>query len=680
MSKRCIVLLMLACLAAACDEKTSVFTSAMFNMRRAAQDLYAIPYPNDVRLQPDQTIDLAGIEKDQLELIKLYVETVIANRLGGFACGGAIHIRFNNTIDTTSLPQTPRESLLPGSSLFLVNIDKASPEYAQRVPLRWKYSVKAQRYIGANSLAVLPARGFILAPNTTYAVVATEALSDRLGDSVQPDADFRLLLDDKPPTDTSLARAHAAYTPLRRYLDDVGMTGIVTATVLTTGRPTELAGLARQVVHGLPTPAAKGLSVVGEEASHYEVEGTYEAPNFQTGAPPYLKPADGGVFKLDASGKPVAQRTEVMRFALSVPKGEMPAAGWPVVIYAHGTGGSYRTFMNTGVAKSLAEVKDDDGGVIAGLAAVGIDQVLHGPRSPQGSVPELTFFNLQNPAAAVHNVIQAGVDNFSLLRMIKELTFDRLRWAEGADKQGLVRFDPPVKFNPKRVLFMGHSQGSLTGPVFLAHEPTINAVVLSGAGGGAVLGLLEKTAPITIKPLLAAALGEDPDEFHPMMALVQQMLEAADTANYGRHLIRAPVKGVGPKSVFLSQGFVDHYTPNATTDALAVTIGLPLAGTAVRAVDNLALANLADVALPLAGNLQAGGEAVTGALLQYRAALKETACKDDGDCDKGDYCEVSEGRCADDGHYVVFGRDDATRQYSRFLATAARDGVPVIVE
>jgi len=318
--------------------------------------------------------------------------------------------------------------------------------------------------------------------------------------------------------------------------------------------------------------------------------------------------------------------------------------------------------------------------VIARLAAVGIDQVLHGPRAPKGTAPDLTFFNLQNPEAAVHNVIQAGVDDFSLLRMIGELTFDRLRWAEGAERQGLVRFDPPVKLDPGRVFFMGHSQGSLTGPVFLTHEPSIRTVVLSGAGGGAALGLLEKTAPVALRPLLAAALGEDPDEFHPMMTLVQQMLEAADTSNYGRHLIRDPVKGVGPKNVFLSQGFVDHYTPNATTDALAVAIGLPLAGTAVRTIDNLALASLPDVALPLAGNLQSGGEAMTGALLQYRALLKQATCEDNADCERGDYCEVSEGRCADDGHYVVFGREDASRQLARFLATAARDGVPVISE
>ena len=44
----------------------------------------------------------------------------------------------------------------------------------------------------------------------------------------------------------------------------------------------------------------------------------------------------------------------------------MPASGWPVVLYAHGTGGNYLSFVSGGVAERLAR---------AGLASVGVDQV-----------------------------------------------------------------------------------------------------------------------------------------------------------------------------------------------------------------------------------------------------------------------------------------------------------------
>jgi len=50
----------------------------------------------------------------------------------------------------------------------------------------------------------------------------------------------------------------------------------------------------------------------------------------------------GGGFVFDAQGAPIKQREFSPRFALAVPKQAqcpMPAAGYPIVMYAHGTGG-----------------------------------------------------------------------------------------------------------------------------------------------------------------------------------------------------------------------------------------------------------------------------------------------------------------------------------------------------
>ena len=58
-----------------------------------------------------------------------------------------------------------------------------------------------------------------------------------------------------------------------------------------------------------------------------------------------------------------------MRFALTVPPGTTPAAGWPICIYAHGTGGDYRSFIDDGTALRLAK---------QGIAVISTDQVLHG--------------------------------------------------------------------------------------------------------------------------------------------------------------------------------------------------------------------------------------------------------------------------------------------------------------
>ena len=402
------------------------------------------------------------------------------------------------------------ESLAPGASVFLVNIGRGSPGYAERVPLRWKYVAQKQPFIGAHSLTLLPLPGFALAPGTTYAAVVTEAMCDPFGDPVRPDTDLQLLLDDSPQSDPTLRRAHDAYAPLRAFMADTGLTGVVTAAVFTTGRPTEAAGLAREALLTLPAPTAGDLNLAQEKGDYYVIEGLYRAPNFQSGATPYWLPRNGGDFKLDADGRPIVQREESLRFALSVPRGATPPGGWPVVLFAHGTGGSFRTFISNGVASTLAEVLDDGGAVVSRLAVVGIDQVLHGPRGGR-SAPDVTFFNLQNPAAAVHNVVQGGIDDFSLLRTIKGLTIGTIAWGPTSGRQGEQVFDPPITFDPQRVFFMGTSRGRATGPVFLAYEPAVKAAVLSGAGGGAVLGFLNKRAPIDLRPLFSIVLEETPD-------------------------------------------------------------------------------------------------------------------------------------------------------------------------
>lgn len=674
----CVVLLLAL---SACSDEDVNPVRVVFDLTTAYEtDLYAVPYPNDLRVDSKGTIDLAGLpdqlEKDQ-DLVKLYLDTVAANRLGGFALNGGAHFRFDAAIDEQSLPASPADSLRGGSGLRWLNIDKDSAGYGTAVPVQWQYAAKAQTYIGAHSLAVVPVPGFPLEPATTYAVLLTEVVTDEAGRSVLPSADFELLLRDTLPDGAgALAAAHKTYAPLRTFLADTGLTGVVGAALFTTGDPTSLAGKARAVVLKGAAPTAKGLELFAEGVSFYEIHGTYDAPNFQAGTVPYLTPKDGGEIKLDSKGNPKPARTETLRFAISIPKGTMPADGWPVVLYAHGTGGSYRTFLINYTAERLSEVKDDSGQVITRFAVVGIDQNLHGKRAP-GSSPEVTFFNLQNPVAAVHNVVQAGIDEFSRLRMVKGLTFSELPWSKDSGKTGTMTFSPAVKLDPKRIYFMGHSQGGLTGPVFLAHEPGIPAAVLSGAGGGAMLGLLGKTEPLDVRTILELALGEKVDMFHPLMNLVQQMLEPADTSNYGRMLIRHPAKGVSPKHIFLSQGFTDNYTPNDTTDALAAAIGVPLAGKPIRPVAALKLRGLESTSVPLAGNLTVGGKAITGALLQYQATRYNVTCKTKTDCTKGDYCD-DKGYCSDDGHFVMFSHKTAIKQYSRFLATAARDGVPTI--
>jgi predicted esterase len=688
----------------ACDNEGVTPTRAIFDLSSATKDLYAIPYPSDLRRLEDGSIDLAGLKGENL--VGLYLQAVKDNKAGGFGTNSALYFRFNSVIADRCLPMSPEATLLPGASISLVNIDKASSNHGQRIPLLLRFRAKIEgrdrsAFIADNHLTALPVPGFALDPGTTYAAIITEALCDPTGDAVQSDADFEAMLRKDPPAGALHQRAHTLHAPLRAYLDERGITGVISAAVFTTGRPTQLAGRAREVVAALPPPAARELSLNKTTSRYWEVQGVYDAPNFQAGKPPFTSPADGGQIKIDSKGLPVVARTERVRFSLSVPRGAaMPEKGWPVVLYHHGTGGSWRTFIGNGVANALAEVKDDEGTVISRMAVLGIDLNLHAARAPKGAVPELTFINLMNPAAGIDSIIQGGIDGFSTLRMVKQLEIRRLVWSDASGKQGAIRVEPPIRLDPERIYFMGHSQGGITGPVFLAHEPEIKGAVLSGAGGLAAFGMLQKTQPVDLKQLFRVALKESVDQFHPVINLVQQGLEPTDTNNYGAMLLRNRPKGVPPKHILLSQGLVDNYTPNDAAEALAVAIGLPLAGEQLRAVPSLKLRGLQSAPLPLSGNLALGGESITAALVQNEARTKTTSacggmvgcphgydcidklctrtCKVSADCADGDYCGVK-GRCHDDGHFVLFQVPRGTRQYSRFLATMARDGVPTVV-
>ena len=79
--------------------------------------------------------------------------------------------------------------------------------------------------------------------------------------------------------------------------------------------------------------------------------------------------------------------------------GPMPAGGWPLVVYAHGTGGDARSFISDGTGRALA---------MQGLAVFGFDQIFNGDRAVGGAaLAEEQFFNFANPKAARGNAIQA---------------------------------------------------------------------------------------------------------------------------------------------------------------------------------------------------------------------------------------------------------------------------------
>ncbi len=628
------------------DEPTST-TVAYFTVPRQGveADFFTLPWPNDVRLDPDGTVNLEGFPTDNA-LVSVYL-SVFDKEVRGWGTNSAIYFRFSAGLDASSLPATAAETLLPDASAYLVDVDPDSPDYATRVPVEVIYGAAAGEYIGSNHLVLRPVAGFTLREATTYAAILDRTVRDGNDRPLRKALDFAYVMRDTAPEDPALEAAWQGYAPLRAYLADQSIepTDVLNAAVFTTQRIVDtMVRLRAAVYRDMDAPPAlpADLAYTGSGPGYHVYEGTYEAPVYQHGEVPYA--TEGGEFVFDAAGDPVLARTEPIRFALSVPMGDMPALGWPIVLYAHGTGGSYRSFINADVARDLARIYVD-GEVLAQAAVIGIDQVLHGTRCNVAACnPELNFFNFQNPIAGRDNVRQGALDNVQLLRLV-----------EAMDTASAPETGAPIRFDPEQIHFFGHSQGGLTGPPFLAVEPKIKSAVLSGAGGNMILSLLAKTAPVNIPDLMQLLLGEeDPlTATHPVLSLIQFFIEPADPLNYGRTFIHEPLADMAPKHIFVSQGWTDHYTPPLLTEALAVAIGLELVSPWIEDQPRLILGGqTTGLNRPVTGNLLGGS--VTGVMLQYLSW---------GDAD---------------GHFVVFDNPNANQDYRHFLGTAIRDGIPTV--
>ena len=602
------------------DMTPIVGAMALYDNTPSRPDFFALPWPSDARISADGRIDLTGFPNPGGEIGK-YITTVANEPLGGFGTQSAIYFRFDAPLDPASLPADPASSLLDTANVYLVDTTPASPTFGKRSPLRAHFVADSGNYIAANWLALLPEPGFPLREKTTYTAVLTDGLR---------------------AADTGTVRADPRFD-LAKVTTQVKPDHVICATSFTTQDATSVMRDLRAAVHNVPSPTVTNFAWKMQDGKkrYDEFTGTYPSPNFQEGDPPYG--TVGGKIHRDASGALMPVRTEQLRFALTIPHGvTMPAAGWPIVLYAHGTGGDYESFISDDSAGTAALVTDGHGHTIANLAMIGIDQVLAGPRDPTMGDPDLTFFNVNNIVATRDNPKQGALDDFQLMRMVEGFSVD-------AAPQTMA----PIKFDTTRIYFKGHSEGGLTGPLFLAFEPDVKAAILSGAGGGFVFALLEKTQPINIPKVVSAILNETPDEFHPLLTVLQTYFENSDPSNYARLFFRAPPMGQSPKSIFQTLGIVDHYTPIPTIMTLALAMGVQPCNPQLMPIPDLTLTSLTWADPPFMSNV-AGGTA-SGALCEYKATT-------------------------DDGHFVVFDIPAAITQANAFLGTHATTGIATVVK
>ncbi len=566
---------------------------AIFVLAPADGDYFDLPWPTDARLDAAGHPDLTGFSNPHSVLVDRYIAAIERSQIG-WSANGAVYFRFSRHVDESTLPADPHASLDDAASVFLIDVDPDSPDLGTHIPIITQYRQLPTVYWPERTLAIRTPDGMPLASRRTYAMVVTSRVHARDGTAFGRDADFQTIVDGTAPAAT-LATYQPALTALAPMIDDV-----ISLAVFTTEDTTGLAMQLRDYVDALPAPTGMMMDRGAHTDDYVVLEGHFgPVPIFQSGTIPYLM--TGGAIDLDDGT--IVEGTFNARFALSIPTTAMPPSGYPVVLYSHGTGGDYHSFLADGTAARLARL---------GIAAMGIDQIHHGERNPTMESPDLLFFNLENPDAVRFNFIESAVDVVSQARFAATIDIPTSLYERGGAQ---------IHLDPSRMYFFGHSQGGLVAPLYLAIDDATRGGVISEGGGLIGYTLTLKVEPLSIPAIVATALNVRSLEvegftlFHPVVTLLQGWIDTDDPTNYAPFLFDHPRPGFAPKSIFMTEGMLDPYTPPPSIEALAVAMRIPQMDPIARRITTEDFLGIGPAGPTATGNV-AGGAATAG-LLQF---------------------------------------------------------------
>lgn len=257
----------------------------------------------------------------------------------------------------------------------------------------------------------------------------------------------------------------------------------------------------------------------------------------------------------------------------------------------------------------------------------------------------MSSFNVINPYSARAIMRQSAADTFSLTRFIEA----SLQVPANKSPTGSA-----ICFDTSRISFFGHSQGGLSGALAAPYESGIDSWVLSGAGGGMSITLMERSDSfVDTQALLTTFLqpepGESFTEFHPVVGLIQILIEASDPINYSRFWV-SDTRFNAPANLLLTSGELDTAAPHRTASAMAVAARMPIVAPVALPFPAFSVAGLSPATAPVSLNVNG----VTAGFLQWA---------DDGQ---------------DASHFVIFDRPEAINASMRLLESATFDGAAVI--
>jgi hypothetical protein len=563
---------------------------------------WSFPYPSDLRLDAKGFIQGKSFPNPHADASLEGLRGNVSQH-AGFPVVAAAYFTFSAPIATQDVETVIAADA--ASNVLLIDVDPSSPDRGKLVPTVAE-SVTADDYVPSGVLAVAARPGFVLHPKRKYAYVVRRGLGDAAGQKLGVPADLALLASGGTPSGANGAAAAALYAPLWQTLSTLKIdpTDVAAATVFTTGDVTdELHALSDKVL-GSYTLTIDNLAFDADRSGLQDrycgITATITYPQFQSGMPPYAPPS--GTFSFDASGMPQKQRDEVAPVYLTIPKGPMPAGGWPLVLYEHGSGGLSFAVVDRGTwhyetdptkcPEGTLEMVDSRGWDVSSGGKTGCNTKAQGPAyilSPHGfatagsALPvnpqrfpgagETAYLNLQNLAAFRDTFRQGVIEQRLFLAALTKLQIPPSLLAScGAT---LPAGETAFHYAASPVLLQGQSMGGMYTNIIGSVEPKVAAVVPTGAGGYWAYFITKTPLYDNAAGLIASIFGADPSltYLHPIGQLFETSSEVIDPMVAVPRLARRPLSGHPVRSIYEPVGLGDSYFPTVVYDAMALAYG-----------------------------------------------------------------------------------------------------------
>lgn len=651
------ILTLLACaLVVACSTEEIPGTQVVFDLDAdlASMDhFWDLPWPMDARLK-DGRPDLRGFPNHRANKAVAQLLS-IGDARDGFPVNAAAYFRFGAPLEPRD-----KDTLIPAqatSPILLVDLTDGSLHAVVASTL------VEDDYVPENLLAVAPRPGVILKPGRQYAYVVMRSANDAEGKPLGVPLAMRQLLEGEPPQGALGQAVAGSYGPLVGALEKakVDAAQVAAAAVFTTGDVVgDLYALSERVrkahtatISGL-TPDPDG----GDHPGFCELRGLVKQPQFQQGPPPW---DTEGTFAYDEEGDLVLQREEQVPVTITLPKGEMPEGGWPLMLYFHGSGGDSREGVDAGPKDTPDGERRPNEGPASVVGPLGLAMATTAlPISPE-RVPgasSFAYLNLNNFAAFPYLFQQGVIEQRLYLDALLKLEIPPSA-VDGCTGMSLPAGETAHRFDPAKVVALGLSMGGMYTNMVGAVEPRIRAVAPTGAGGYWGYFILE-TKMMPGAPLIAGLLGaaEEINFLHPVLQLAQTAWEGAEPMAFTPRLARRPLPAHPVRPIYQPVGQEDSYFPEPLLDAMALSYGNQQASDSVwpGLQETLAVEGRQGLAsYPVTDNRKSeDGTAYTGVVVPWPF---------DGF----------------NGHHVVFQLDEVKRQYGCFFTSFLETGRATVV-